>query len=76
MWCAAVYVANFMQDTLLLPRPAQVTASSVVLDVRHGRRYGLPCVKTLSATCLPFYFVLLLQKREVRAGVLRILLAV
>lgn len=67
MWSAGVYLANFMKDTLMLPRPYHIAGGAVKLQVKEGDRYGLPCAKTLSATCLPFYFIVLIQGLEVRA---------
>lgn len=69
LWCVAVYLANFMKDTLMLPRPYQIAGGTVKLGVKHGDRYGLPCAKTLSGTCLPLYCILLVKRLEVSVRV-------
>jgi hypothetical protein len=67
LWGTGFYLANFMKDLLLLPRPYYLSGNFVALDVRPGDHYGLPCVRSFSATCVPFYLLLyILQQVRVR----------
>jgi membrane-associated phospholipid phosphatase len=64
MWAVGFYVANYLKDLLLLPRPFEVSDR---VDTVEGSRdrfgstsgYGLPSVRAFSATALPFYVVML-----------------
>jgi membrane-associated phospholipid phosphatase len=63
VWACGFYIAHFLKDLLMLPRPFRINDSIVLLERDARYEYGFPCGRTYSATCFPFYLFVLLNNR-------------